>query len=36
MDLETFIAENLSKRESYYLQAHHRVSGTDEEISNKT
>ena len=31
-DLETFIAENLSKRESHYLQAHHRISGTDEEI----
>lgn len=31
-ELETFIAENLSKRESHYLQAHHRVSGTDEEI----
>ena len=31
-DLETFIAENLSKRECYYLQAQHRVSGTEEEI----
>lgn len=33
-ELEKFIAENLSKRNSFYTQAQHQISGTDEEIVN--
>lgn len=34
-DLEKFIAENLVKREPFYLQAQHHISGTDEEMTEK-
>lgn len=31
-ELEKFIADNLLKRDMYYLQAHHQISGNDEEM----
>lgn len=34
-ELKNFIGENLSKREAFYLQAQHKVTGTDEEITEK-
>lgn len=34
-DLEKFITENLVKREPFYLQAQHHISGTDDEMEEK-
>lgn len=34
-DFEKFIADNIAKRQSFYNQAHYKISGTDDEIENK-
>lgn len=34
-DFEKFIADNISKRESFYNQAHYKVTGSDEEIEHQ-